>query len=502
MSFENTLVQVGAANNEPRSDIYVNKLYYNQIVDPMLQNLVPNSTNSSDMTNNFNIIQAALDGGGVINFPPGTYYVNAPLFAEVNETQFIGAGIDLSVIKAGPEFSGDLFSISNSTTPVQYVTVKAITFDGNAEAQTGSAGSCLMLINAQNCLVDEVKCYCAKQEGIVITTNGSQSFSNRISNCLVQYPVTHGIVLEGFTVTGKNADVYENIISNCAITFCGGNGFYGFKASRCVLGNSVISRCNGTGLFFDNCYDCTSSNCTVNRSSVNGLGVVTCSGVCVRGCVIQYSDQGNGGDYAVSLGASCTDGVFTNNIIVEDSTTTSDSQTGPNGVVYPAKTVTNSRGFNLNATASANLIQSNYLSATVTTRFTGTGTYTNIVCDTSSTPTFYNQLNLTLSGVGLKMNSGLAMNIVTVTNGLYTATASDGIINVGGTGVATVNLPDPSSFGKDGVVFIIKNTRSSAVTNYVTISAPSTIDGTTSAIINTDYGALRVYSVGSVYYSW
>lgn len=502
MSLETIIVQHGATNLEPRSDISVNKLYYNEIVDPLLQNLIPNSTVPADMTNNFNVIQTALDGGGVINFPPGTYYVNSPLLMEVNQTQLIGAGIDLSIIKAGASFTGDLLSISNPGIPVKNVVLRGLTLDGNAANQTSAAHSCLFLVDAQDCLIEEVKCYCSKDEALVVTTDGDYSFGNRISKCIIQYAVTHGLFFAGTTVSGTSGDVYNNIVSDCIISFSGGNGLYEYKSSRNLVANCQIYRTNLNGILIDNSYECSVSGCVVDRSSRNGVSVTASQSCSVKGSVIQYSNQGNSTYYGINLGATAINGTYTSNSLVEDSTSISDAVTGPNGVSYPAKTITNTQGVILDSTAQKNVISDNFMSSAISTRFSGATTSGSIIYDSNVDSTSYNKIVTLNSGIGLKAASGFALNTRTTATTPVTVTSVDGLVQVNVAGAATVNLPDVTTLSEGGWMCIIKDVSGAASGNNITVAAADLIDGAASKVISTDYGVLRIISNGLTYWTW
>jgi len=94
--------------------------------------------------------------------------------------------------------------------------------------------------------------------------------------------------------------------------------------------------------------------------------------------------------------------------------------------------------------------------------------------------------------------------VQTATN--YTALATDVIIEVTNTSAArTITLPAPSaapSTSNVGKFYIIKDTSGGAGTNIITITpASGTIDGSANTSIQTNYGALQVFSDGTNYYT-
>ncbi len=86
----------------------------------------------------------------------------------------------------------------------------------------------------------------------------------------------------------------------------------------------------------------------------------------------------------------------------------------------------------------------------------------------------------------------------------YTALLTDYIIGVTNTGAArTITLPPASEFG-DGFILIVKDESGGAGTNNITIDADGseTIDGATTKVINTNYGAVRLYCTGTAWFTW
>lgn len=506
MSLENILVQNGARENAPRSDISVNKLYYNEIIDPLLLGLIPNSTAPADMTTNVEIIQAALDVGGVINFPSGTYYVNVGLIVDTNDTQFIGAGIDVSVIKASSTFVGSLLSIvaTSSGVAVSGVKLSGITLDGNAANAGGSATCCLALVNAQNCIISEVKCYCATTEGLLITTNGSTSYGNIISDCLIQYSVLDGISFTGVTVTGTSSDVYNNIVNGCNISFSGDAGLVFVNTSECLVTNTNIYRSNSDGFYCQGSYSCNVSNCSIDRSANYGIETKTTAGSIFVGNIVQYSNQGNTGKYSIAVGGLTTGSQFTNNTLTEDATSISDSQVGPNGVTYPGKTIANVNGITIvNNTATNNNIAWNTMTSTITNRINGLSTYTNQVLDSKSAScVIYTTLSTLTDNVSLKATSGFAINTNTVTSGIGFATAADGFIGVNFAGAVIVNLPAVIDVHSGGWVVIVKDVSGAAGVNNITVAATDLIDGAATKVISSNYGVLRIICDGTTYWTF
>ncbi|MGL5626526.1 MAG: hypothetical protein ACRDDW_03270 [Candidatus Rhabdochlamydia sp.] len=90
--------------------------------------------------------------------------------------------------------------------------------------------------------------------------------------------------------------------------------------------------------------------------------------------------------------------------------------------------------------------------------------------------------------------------------GNYTAAFNDVIIEVNTTAARTIILPAPSSAASTsniGKFYVIKDITGLAATNNITINVfgGGTIDGVTSLVIGTNYGAIQVYTDGTSYYS-
>lgn len=92
----------------------------------------------------------------------------------------------------------------------------------------------------------------------------------------------------------------------------------------------------------------------------------------------------------------------------------------------------------------------------------------------------------------------------TATATTYTALLTDHIIGVTSTAAArTINLPVAASAG-EGFILIVKDESGGAGTNNITIDGDGseTIDGATTKVINTNYGAVRLYCTGSAWFTW
>lgn len=109
--------------------------------------------------------------------------------------------------------------------------------------------------------------------------------------------------------------------------------------------------------------------------------------------------------------------------------------------------------------------------------------------------------DITLSGT-VTISGGLAI-AHTSTSSNYTASVDDCIIGVDTSGGAvTVTLPSAGAVA--GKVFVIHDEGGSAGTNNITVATEGseTIDGNSTATINSNYGSLRVYSDGTNYFTF
>lgn len=102
----------------------------------------------------------------------------------------------------------------------------------------------------------------------------------------------------------------------------------------------------------------------------------------------------------------------------------------------------------------------------------------------------------------LRLQSGLNFTL-TESSGSPVATTADVIIGITSTAAArTVTLPDTAN---SGAVFIVKDESGAAATNNITVSVSGgvkTIDGSTSFVINTNYGVLRCYYNGTNFFTF
>lgn len=88
-----------------------------------------------------------------------------------------------------------------------------------------------------------------------------------------------------------------------------------------------------------------------------------------------------------------------------------------------------------------------------------------------------------------------------VTTGAYTALASDLIIGVNFAGACTITLP--SALAEAGRRYVIKDESGLAATNNITVATEGAelIDGAATAVINTNYGSLGLYSNGTNWFT-
>ena len=87
----------------------------------------------------------------------------------------------------------------------------------------------------------------------------------------------------------------------------------------------------------------------------------------------------------------------------------------------------------------------------------------------------------------------LIVPVTIISSSPYTATPNDYMIGVNVAGPSIINLP----LAPTGTVYFIKDISGQAATNPITIQDVTTIDGATTALINTDYGSLSLLFNGT-----
>jgi len=102
----------------------------------------------------------------------------------------------------------------------------------------------------------------------------------------------------------------------------------------------------------------------------------------------------------------------------------------------------------------------------------------------------------------LTVNGGLVMKHVSKSSA-YTASVADSIIGVDTTSSAvTITLPSAGAIA--GKVYIIADEGGNAGSNNITVATEGseTIDGSSTATINSNYGTLRIYSDGTNFFTF
>lgn len=101
-----------------------------------------------------------------------------------------------------------------------------------------------------------------------------------------------------------------------------------------------------------------------------------------------------------------------------------------------------------------------------------------------------------------KVSEGLNVLPRVAVAAAYTIKTVDYIIEVTGGLPLTLTLPKAAVAGK-GRVFVIKDAAGGAGTNNITIDGDGseTIDGTTTKVISTNYGAVWLYSSGTAWFT-
>lgn len=375
MSLETVIIQNGASFNLPRANIYVHDLAYDNIVDPLLFGLVANSQAAGDMTNNTTIVQNALNLGGKVCIPSGTYYFNAPLVIAVNNTWLCGAGIGLTVLKSAITITTRQIWIVNAAVIMSKVTVSDMTIDGNAANR--ASGDSILGTDCQNCLFKNLDIYCSAGSGIILggTVSLGSKF-NVIENCIISYPKAYGVYLAQYAT--------DNNVEGNMLEFIGGSAAVLLETnSNNNVTDNVIFRSNGTGIYVLTAGQSIIEGNIIDRCVINCIRLLTATNSSIIGNFLRYGNQGNTSAPGVLFTTNSLTNICNENVIFDDGATISDAVTGPNGVVYPAKAFTMNYGIQLDAGSNNNNVQNNFVTAALTNRYTLNGT-NNILSDPSS----------------------------------------------------------------------------------------------------------------------
>ena len=223
------------------------------------------------VTDDTNAIKSALNDlvpavGGTIYFPTGTYIISETILIGGNVTIY-GDGVSNSLIKLADNSNCNIIS-NDENTIMYYIKIHDIGLDGNA--QNNTSGSGILLHNANDSQIYNVRIANFKDDGIHFTAN-NYSLAPMIYNCFIRgendYTTGSGIFCDG-AVT----DVY---ISNVDIGWCGTAGINLSASNGSSVINAMCWQC-GVGLKFYSCQRLRVVNCLADYSKTWGWTLQKC----------------------------------------------------------------------------------------------------------------------------------------------------------------------------------------------------------------------------------
>lgn len=223
------------------------------------------------VTDDTNAIKSALNDlvpavGGTIYFPTGTYIISETILIGGNVTIY-GDGVFNSLIKLADNSNCNIIS-NDENTIMYYIKIHDIGLDGNA--QNNTSGSGILLHNASDSQIYNVRIANFKDDGIHFTAN-DYSLAPMIYNCFIRgkndYTTGSGIFCDG-AVT----DVF---INNVDIGWCGTAGINLTSSNGSSIINAMCWQC-GVGLKFYSCQRLRVVNCLADYSKTWGWVLQKC----------------------------------------------------------------------------------------------------------------------------------------------------------------------------------------------------------------------------------
>jgi hypothetical protein len=368
----------------PRSDIYVNKLMYNDLIsDFRLNQLISNNNSSGVMSSNAAILQQVISEGGNITLPKGIFYINSQIVISTPYTIISGQNIGETIIKLGNASNSNIFVMSGTSTVKLYgCQIKNLTLDGSADGN--NTGSLVRMQACQNCSVTNCELYNATTAAVfssVVSSNGN--FACEISNNIMSFSVGNACRLFAFDL-GK--------VENNFITFANTDGVYVENSLNVDITNNYIYRCNNIGVQFINSDQSEISDNNIIRTNNEGVLVDSASiNAVVENNYVRFTNQSNTGKYSINI--SGEKALINSNYLFEDSVNANDQITGPNNIIYPAKTVDNDFGIQMTTTALNSIVINNYIDLNIANRINNLS-LCNVIDYQSQRNIFYKPLSL------------------------------------------------------------------------------------------------------------
>lgn len=223
------------------------------------------------VTDDTNAIKSALNElvpavGGTIYFPTGTYIISETILIGGNVTIY-GDGVFNSLIKLADNSNCDIIS-NDENTIMYYIKIHDIGLDGNA--QNNTSGSGILLHNASDSQIYNVRIANFKDDGIHFTAN-NYSLAPMIYNCFIRgendYTTGSGIFCDGA--------VTDLFINNVDIGWCGTAGINLSATNGSSIINAMCWQC-GVGLKFYSCQRLRVVNCLADYSKTWGWTLQKC----------------------------------------------------------------------------------------------------------------------------------------------------------------------------------------------------------------------------------
>lgn len=223
------------------------------------------------VTDDTNAIKSALNElvpavGGTIYFPTGTYIISETILIGGNVTIY-GDGVFNSLIKLADNSNCDIIS-NGENTIMYYIKIHDIGLDGNA--QNNTSGSGILLHNASDSQIYNVRIANFKDDGIHFTAN-NYSLAPMIYNCFIRgendYTTGSGIFCDGA--------VTDLFINNVDIGWCGTAGINLSASNGSSIINAMCWQC-GVGLKFYSCQRLRVVNCLADYSKTWGWTLQKC----------------------------------------------------------------------------------------------------------------------------------------------------------------------------------------------------------------------------------
>jgi hypothetical protein len=279
-------------------------------------------------------IQALTLGGGTIAFSSGTFSISSPILLDDNYICLRGQGFE-TVLKAATNLNDSI--IETDKTVARYgFTIRDMTLDGNSANQSTS-GVCIDMTAMNQSLIDNVKVYQAKTDGIYCDGTTYDTKVNTVTHCVVSAGAGDGIHLKqawawlitdnpyigNNTVNGINLETGgELAVKGNVIDQNAGRGIYTYGTTRFSIQNNPYIGDNGKcGIEIAHASSADiliSGNIILENGSVNqanhanGIDIVDGDRIFITGNRITDNSSGDQ-DYGIKLASDASTVWIVNN---------------------------------------------------------------------------------------------------------------------------------------------------------------------------------------------